>query len=310
MTEKIRASLFRALLVAGVGATVAGAPPVAPTGGPPTAPRLITGDSLERLIAGGKLTLLDVRPNWADYLLNHLPSAQWVQVENFRATLGGLPFQLLPPSGYQTLWSRLGIRRDQPVVVYSAGITQDVDATFVAWLLAASGHPDVYLLDGGYAKWQTDGRTLSRKFARPSQSKYSVDHFRPESADLADVRRAVERKDVLLVDARSRQQFVGEAGAQMRRGHIPGAVDHPWQDDLEQRDLALVWKPIDDLRPAYASQGITADRDIIVYCNTGSEASHVFFALRYLLGYPRVRIYLGGWSEWAEREDLPIETGP
>jgi thiosulfate/3-mercaptopyruvate sulfurtransferase len=96
----------------------------------------------------------------------------------------------------------------------------------------------------------------------------------------------------------------------MRHGHIPGAVDHPWQDDLEQRDLALDWKRINDLGAAYTAQGITADRDIIVYCNTGSEASHIFFALRYLLGYPRVRIYLGGWSEWAEREDLPIETGP
>jgi thiosulfate/3-mercaptopyruvate sulfurtransferase len=63
------------------------------------------------------------------------------------------------------------------------------------------------------------------------------------------------------------------------------------------------------LRQEYAAAGITADRDIILYCNSGTEASHVFFALRYLLGYPRVRIYTGSWTQWAERAELPVEAG-
>jgi thiosulfate/3-mercaptopyruvate sulfurtransferase len=54
---------------------------------------------------------------------------------------------------------------------------------------------------------------------------------------------------------------------------------------------------------------ITTDQDIIAYCNSATEASHVHFTLRYLLGYPRVRVYVGSWTEWAERKDLPIETG-
>jgi hypothetical protein len=48
-------------------------------------------------------------------------------------------------------------------------------------------------------------------------------------------------------------------------------------------------------------------KDLILYCNSSTEASHVFFALKYLLGYPKVRIYTGAWSEWAERMELPIE---
>ena len=95
----------------------------------------------------------------------------------------------------------------------------------------------------------------------------------------------------------------------MRRGHIPGAVNHYWQDDLEREGFGYVWKPAERLRETYSAQGITPEKDIIAYCNSATEASHVYFTLRYLLGYPRVRIYVGSWTEWAEREGTPVETG-
>jgi thiosulfate/3-mercaptopyruvate sulfurtransferase len=66
---------------------------------------------------------------------------------------------------------------------------------------------------------------------------------------------------------------------------------------------------VDQLRAAYTAQGITADKNIIAYCNSATEASHVHFTLRYLLGYPRVRVYVGSWTEWAELEDLPVAEG-
>jgi thiosulfate/3-mercaptopyruvate sulfurtransferase len=151
---------------------------------------------------------------------------------------------------------------------------------------------------------------LARTYPRPAPAARLTGRFRPEFATRAEVERAVLGGDALLVDARNAQQYAGSAGAQRRRGHIPGALNHPWAGDLETRDLALVWKPLGSLRTSYVDQGILPDRDIIVYCNTGTEASHVWFALRALLGYPRVRIYTGAWSEWAERDDLPIATGP
>jgi thiosulfate/3-mercaptopyruvate sulfurtransferase len=123
------------------------------------------------------------------------------------------------------------------------------------------------------------------------------------------VRAAVRGGKSLLVDARPPDQYAGTAGAQMRRGHIPGAINHYWQDDLMQEGFGRIWRPAAELRAAYAAQGITPDRDIIAYCNSATEASHVHFTLRYLLGYPKVRVYVGSWTEWAERTELPMETG-
>ncbi len=76
-----------------------------------------------------------------------------------------------------------------------------------------------------------------------------------------------------------------------------------------QGGASKIWKPIEQLRARYVAQGITPDTHVILYCNTGTEASHVFFALRNLLGYPNVDVYFPSWTEWSGREELPIETG-
>jgi 3-mercaptopyruvate sulfurtransferase SseA len=66
-------------------------------------------------------------------------------------------------------------------------------------------------------------------------------------------------------------------------------VSHFWHDDLVTTGSTTVWKPIETLRANYLAQGITPDKYIIIYCNTGTEASHAYFALKLLLGYPDVR---------------------
>lgn len=273
-------------------------------------PALVSTDQLaDWQRRGESFLLIDVRTDPFIYLKDHLPDAVYLNTETLRAAERGTPMQLFPAQWYADLFARLGVRWDRPVVVYSAGETHNIDATFLVWLLASYGHPHVYLLDGGYFKWQLEQRPMGKHYPKLGPAPAPPGHFAPPIATLEEVRRAVERHDAVLVDARPPDQFSGEAGAQMRRGHIPGAINHYWQDDLEQEGFGRVWKPAQALKASYAAQGVTPDQRLILYCNSTTEASHVYFALRYLLGYPDVRIYTGAWTEWAERVELPIESG-
>jgi thiosulfate/3-mercaptopyruvate sulfurtransferase len=272
-------------------------------------PGVVSTDELARWRQERRISLVDVRSDLFTYLKGHLPGAVYLNPETLRASEGGIPAQLLSARSYGELFSQLGLTFDAPVVIYSAGETRNIDATFLAWLLAGFGHPQVYVLNGGYFKWELEQWPVLQQYPSITAVDFRSDQFQPERASLEEVRRAVRTGDAILVDARPADQYAGEAGAQMRRGHIPGAISHYWQDDLTQVGFGHVWKNASELRGSYSAQGITPDRNIIVYCNSTTEASHVHFTLRYLLGYPRVRIYVGSWTEWAERAELPIETG-
>ncbi len=125
------------------------------------------------------MNIVDVRTDVFIYLKDHLPGAVYLNPESLRASDGGIPMQLLSARAYSELFSRLGLSFDRPVVIYSAGETRNIDATFVAWLLAGFGHPRVYLLNGGYFKWKLEQRPLAREYPRIRRSKLSSRHISP-----------------------------------------------------------------------------------------------------------------------------------
>ncbi len=275
---------------------------------PVTKGALISTDELATRIAANAVTVVDLRSDLNAYLANHLPGAVYLHYENLRISANGVPAGVLPPAAYAELWSRIGIRRDRPVVIYASGDGQNFNATFMAWLLEGFRQPEVYVLDGGYDKWAAEGKALTRLYPEIATVKYSTDPNLLEVIEGEHVSHMLGQQQVALVDVRPADQFAGAAGPQMRRGHIPNAINHFWHDDLVTTGSTTVWKPVEELRASYVAQGITPDRYVVVYCNTGTEASHAWFALKLLLGYPNVSVYVPSFTQWAGNDAWPVES--
>lgn len=268
---------------------------------------LISTDQLAARLATDSVTVVDLRSDLNAYLADHLPGAVYLHYENLRVSADGVPAGVLPQSAYAEIWSRIGVRRDRPVVIYASGDAQNFNATFLAWLLAGFRQSEVYVLDGGYAKWAGEGKSLTRLYPEIATVKYASDPYLLDLIEGEHVQHMLGQQGVALLDVRPADQYAGTAGAQVRRGHIPGAINHFWHDDLVTTGSTTVWKPVETLRASYLAQGVTPDKYVVIYCNTGTEASHAYFALKFLLGYPNVQVYVPSFTQWSEKADWPVE---
>ena len=195
-----------------------------------------------------------------------------------------------------------GVDASTPMVVYDE--QSGVRAARAFWFLEYFGHPSVRLLDGGFGAWDARGASgLAR--CRPAAARPSG--RAPRGQHAGDVARTsgTPSGDPGLGDPRraQRRRVLGTTVRAKRGGAVPGAVHVEWTRNLGPDGR---FKPADELRAMYEAAGVTPDQEVIAYCQGGYRAAHGYLALR-LLGYPRVKNYVGSWKEWGDREDLPVE---
>ena len=114
-----------------------------------------------------------------------------------------------------------------------------------------------------------------------------------------ELSRELESSAPLLIDLRPVEDYCENH----LPGAVPGAIHLEWTNNLGPDGA---FKSQNDLKTMYEQAGITPDREVVTYCQGGYRAAHSYLALR-LIGYPRVRNYVGSWKEWGDRVDLPIE---
>ena len=194
-----------------------------------------------------------------------------------------------------------GVDADRDVVVYDE--CSGIRAARALWFLELFGHTRTRLLDGGFNAWAAAGYEITRDAGPPPQSDWTGTRRQETIATWRDVRSALRRSDSVILDTRSDGEYCGTTARARRGGAIPGAVHIEWTRNLTSDGR---FKPSAELRRMYEDAGVTPDRTVITYCQGGYRAAHSYLALR-LLGYPRVKNYVGSWKEWGDRVDLPIE---
>lgn len=254
------------------------------------------------------LRILDVRVNPFDYFTAHIPGAVHIADNTFRGPNGTLPVQYWQTEKLKSLFTQAGITNSSKVLVYSDG--RDVlGATMVAYLLERSGHPNVAILDGGFAGYKAAQLPLTKEFPTYNVGSFTVKDDPSIRVTLAQVKQSIGKPNVVFIDPRPPELFAGEQDIWIRNGHIPGAKNIPWVTFTVGEANFHQLKSLDEIRQILASRGITPENDIIVTCSTGREATLQYHVLKHLLGYPNVRVYEGSWTEYSAQLDLPIETG-
>ncbi len=243
------------------------------------------------------------RRAWLD---GHIPGAVYAHLDDDLAAPTGSDTGRHPLPDVnlfaQTL-TRWGIGADTQVVAYD-----DAGGAFAArlwWMLRWVGHPAVAVLDGGLSRWQREGRALSREEPARTPARFRPKLRSDMICGARTLTRELDDEACLLLDARAAPRFLGlEEPLDARAGHVPGAVNYPFQASLDHDGSFL--------EPALLRRCFDAaleDRDpgqVVCMCGSGVTACHLLLAMA-VAGIDGARLYPGSWSQWITDPTRPVE---
>ncbi len=300
---------------------------------------LVETDWLEEHLEDENLVIVDCELQDSfrrAYRRAHIPGAVSIQTPHWHD-----PDDLnlvMSPEQFAREMSNLGIGDDTLVITYCC--QRSLYATRLWFVLNLYGHDNVKVLNGGWNKWIQEGRPITNKvFSNPPKTfTPRVNESIRRRADY--IKESLGNSDVIVVDVRHDVEYHGGSSYMptvplpeyyrgpyqrkapppvpatlpfpptKRHGHVPGAINLEANFQVNFKIMEAepwVFKPADELRQMFQDAGITPDKEIIPYCEHGVRSSQCLFTLR-LMGYDKARLFDGGWMEWGNREDTPIEN--
>jgi len=274
--------------------------------------QLVSTEWLEQHLLDENLMILDVQPNVHDYIREHLPGAIYMNEGLLRVPLNGIPTFYIPEQVFEMLVERVGLSEKARIAVYTGkggftGWGDGLGQTMMAYTLARFGYQSIYVLDGGIDQWRAENRPLSNLYPEVVSVRVSVQMQSDLFVTYDQFIGLKDEEDVLVLDARPPAFYEGR-GPWRKSGHIPGAVNLPWKSLMHPENPALM-RPLDDVRAMLDQVGAVPDKTIICSCGTGREATNEFLLFKWYLGYPKVKLYEGSFTEWVAYPDNPSVTG-
>jgi len=274
---------------------------------------LVSGDWLEGHLGGPDLVVLDAscylptsgRDAFREYQERHIPGAVFFDLDRASDPASPWPHMFPGAEPFARYIGSLGVGSTARVVVYD-GSGANLSAARAWWMLRMVGHREVGILDGGLVKWCAEGRATRSGTEAPLPATFLPSRREPEIATRDEVKEALARGAVRVVDVRAADRFRGTAPEPrpgIRSGHMPGAVNLPYTE-LHAADGTLLGQA--ELRRRLLAAGVDPGRPIIATCGSGTSACALLLALE-VLGTGGHRLYDGAWTEWAG-SGMPVVT--
>ena len=276
---------------------------------------LVSVKQLHELIQAGKATVVDCRfdlsnpgKGRAQWLAGHIPGAFYAHLDDdlaapIEAHSGRHPLPLT--ADFAQYLASIAWSDGKLLVAYDDG--SNAIASRLWWLMQYFSQPAA-LLDGGLAAWKEAGLPLDE--GESGVEPAPLEHLAPNERMVASadaIHDSLESPEMVVLDARAPERFSGEAEfLDSKAGHIPGALNRPFGDNLDDEGRFL---DPEILKAQFeAALGGVAIGSVVHSCGSGVTACHNLFAME-LAGLGATRLYPGSWSEWIRDPERPLETG-
>lgn len=262
---------------------------------------LVTAQWLEKNYKNSDVVLIDASPA-PMYMAKHLEGAINVELYSFA-------IRDKSPQEMDELYQSWGVTPGKKIVMYDQG--GSFLATRVFFALYRDGYPvkDLLVLDGGFAKWQELGFPVTKDATpAPKPGTFTIRKRNEEAlARLPEVLAASgDPANNALVEALGPDWHFGQVQAMSKAGHIPNSTLLPSEDFFNPDKT---FKSPQEIRKMLAYVGVRPEQQIYSYCGGGISASVPYFALKFMLGYPKVKLYAGSEMDWlSDERDLPYWT--
>lgn len=242
-----------------------------------------------------RFSLADSQLGKQQYYNNHIPNAHYLDLNQDLSSPvkeHGGRHPLPNTTELAEKLAAIGIN-SQKTLVIAYDDSRLAFASRLWWLLQYLGHEQVVVLDGGFSGWKNAGYTVTNIIPVAEKGTFIPKLQKDKVVDFDYVKNSQNSSNIILVDSREKERYLGEKEPIDKiAGHIPGAVNYPWQEVTDSSGVIL-----SQIQQSQRWENIDTTKKILVYCGSGITACVNLLSLA-IAGISTAKLYAGSWSDW------------
>ena len=252
---------------------------------------IITAAETAKLMKNDDVVVVSARTS-ADYKKVHITGAVHINHSDLYKD-GPVKNMLNSPEEIAKVLGAAGISESKKIILYDDGSGKYAGRMY--WILSYLGAKDVKVLDGHMKAWRAARKPVTKNPSNVKAVTFTPSVNKDLIASMNEVKTSIGSTTTAIIDARSSAEFGGQSETALRKGHIPGSINLEYTTVMDAQGKL---KSNDALQKIFSDAGITKDKKVIIYCESGVRAGIIFLALKSALNYPNVKVYDGAYSEW------------